>query len=1069
MSDKDHAGLDLRTGIDRRGFLQIIGTAAGTLALPRFSLTDEKAQDAFDALLQATHVGITGSVNLIRPRDLLNLQVEFLNLAPRERFLRAPTLHAVVGDRPSFLVMTLPGQHVLEERSGGSESTPSLPVKAFLSVPTSLVFRVPHELLPLDFVTESLLRWKEFELVVRPAGLAMCMPAKETAIVFSSRLSFVPARPAGISTTVKPRVIDGRTELWRADLADAPLRAIWTPDHQDAACDTASVEEAPDFDAPLQTPGDRRDIALSARRPSPDNPHAHPVDVRALALSPLGAWADIRGEWDPPASGDLIGWENRSTMGRDHYVKVARSGYLYPWGHKASLVEVTDRRILPSPAGADAAYLRYRFYLVVTQPVRVYPDPDAAPESAYPTQPFRTVEFITLKTPTLDAWRPGPASAIPDGNIDGHGRKAFWPKVGGTEFRFAIETRDWTGRLASTEVTAIFVGRDAAQDVLADVAQAYRDERSANSGMPVDRPGLRTAGFRGQPVAFAVENERDDTTLETASVTFGAKPGPNAAADCSDWPFSAVMSSASVRVPSVAHIAGFAEALDVAYDDRFDPAHPERNQAELFLVAGNAPHLDFAALGADKSGGVATPNMRIGGVSRTTGVVGDDIDNLADGNFQPGGFFPADAELLGGVKMGDVLEASPVVDTLPFCDGSNGGERIAMPKFSAIYSDGDEAPARACFQLDWQTTKLKSFPPLFEVGEKTCLRIQTTVCVGGGDSVEFTQQRGRVTDFKFTVPKVVRLSFVHFDFERVAGRPLRVDPKFSDERGIELLDALKWIDTLTTAIKTYVKGLVGGGEGPGIGDYFDYSISPRAVRLFFKYPLPDLPLGALTVSNMQTAIGIELPLLSRDGTLVFFDFSTRKNPFGVTVPPFGGGGFFGVGVATSGELRRIEGAIEFGGRFDVAIAGASGEVFVMVGIYYSMKADDKGNRQELAAYMRAGGSLRIIELITVSVEFYLVLMYIADESSPDFNSLCGEATVTVVVSIAFFSTGVELTFRKCFKGSEADAAPSSARGRLPTLIDNAYADSNGGESPMRFSEAVNGREGWREYWQAFAI
>ena len=1070
MRDEDAAGTDAPPGLGRRGFLKRIGATAGALALPRFSLTGAQARDAYQALRQAAQEGVTATIDLIRPEDLLNLKIELLNLVPRSRFLRAPTLHAVDEERPSFLVVTLPGQHILEARSKEDEPTPALPVRAFLSGPTTLVFRVPPHLLPLDFVAASLLRWNAFELVERPAGRAMCEPTRETSILFPSRLAFVTDEPIRIGAAATPRVIEGRAELWRAEFGDTALRAIWTPDSRDAGCDDTGASEAPDFDAPLQGPGDRRDIALSARRPSSQNPNARPVKVHGLVLSPLGAWADIRGAWDPPASAGLVAWENRTDMGRDHYVRVARSGFLFPWGHKASLVKVTDRRILPSPDGVDAAYLRYRFYLVVTQPLRLYPHPDEAPEGGHPTLPFRSVEFITLETPTLDTWRPDPASALPDGAIGDHGRDAFWPKVAGSEFRFAIETRDWSGRLASTEVSAIFVGFEAAKDpaVLADVEHAYIAERSSSAGVAVVRPGLRTAAFRGQPVAFAVENARDDTSLETGSVTFGATRRQEAGGDAADWPFSAVMAHAAVRVPSVAHIAGFTETLGVAYDARFDPAHPENNPAELFLVAGSAPHLDFTALGVDKSGGVATPNLRIGGLSRATGVVGDDIDHLADGSFQPGGFFPDDAELLGGVKMGDILAASPVVDTVPFCDGSTAGERSALPTFAAIYTnDGDQPGGRACFQLDWQTTRLKSFTPVFTVGDKACLRIQASVCVGAGGETEFTQQRGHVSDFEFTIPKVVRLRFEHFDFERVAGRPLRVNPKFRDEGGVELLDALKWIERLMKAIKTYVSGLM--GNGPGIGDYFDYSISPRAVKLFFKVELPKIPMGALTLSNMHTRLGIELPLLSRDGILIFFDFSTRDNPFAVSVPPFGGGGFFGIGVTTR-EVRRIEGAIEFGGRFDIAIAGASGEAFVMVGVYYSMKDDGAGRRQELAAYLRAGGSLRIIELITVSVEIYLVLIYIDQTASPDYNSLCGEATLKLIISIAFFSTGVELRFRKCFKGAEANDAPDLAGGVPAMLIDDAFAaPGDDGESPPRFREAVNGREGWREYWRAFAV
>lgn len=1076
MTYGDRGGTDI--GVNRRGFLKLAGASATALSLPLSSLADETAEASFKALLEMLSGGTDGQLTINRPLDLVNLKVTFLNLEGRKRFLASPVLDSIVDDQQAFLIVSLPGQHILEEQSEESEPTLTLPVKAFLSDRSTLVFRVPNEILPLPYSIESLLRWEDFELVIRPPAMPMCQPEHETSIVFPSRLAFVPDAPTTITAPARPRIIGGRTELWRADLSRSSLRAIWTPDHRDPDCEPVIVDGPPPFDAPLNEPGVRRDIALSARRVSIAEPNARPIDARTLALSSLGAWADLRGSWDPPAQGDLVEWENRSTMGRDNRVKVVRSGYLYPWGHKAVLVQLTERKILPSPAGPDAAYLRYRFFLVITQPVRRYRHPDVTLDLAHPRQPFRSIEFITTKTPTLDAWRPNPAPApaVPDGNINNHGRTAFWPKVGGTEFRFAIEVRDWTDRLASTEVTGIFVGLEQAQDpvVFAEIEQAYRSEMSSRTGTPVTRPGLRRAAFRGQPVAFAAENERDDTTAETSSVTFGGERRQNAPQGDLDFPFSAILSSASVRIPAVSQIAGFSDNLEVTYDDRIDPAHPENNPAELFLAVTNTPHLDFASLGSDKAGGVATPSMQISAVSRGTGPVGGDTTPLFEGNFQPDGFFPADAKLLGGVKMGDVMDKAKVKDMLPFCDGTGDQERSSMPKFGIAYNVTDTNPTgdfdgkeRICFNFDWETKKVKSFLPVLEVFDDTCLRLQTSVCFGGDDAVEFSQQRGRLTDFRFTIPKVIRIHFAYFDFERVEGRPLRVDVELIEEtqgrRKIELLAALKWVDKLITAIKNKMPG----GGGGGIGKHFDYDISVDAVKLFAKYEVPRIPLFVLDLSRIELRLGLEFPLLGDDGCLFILEFSTRKDPFGITVGPFAGGGFFGIGFVTD-ELRRIEGALEFGGRKEIGISGAKGEVFVMVGIYYGMKVEDGQKRQELAAYLRAGGSLQIIKLIRVSLEFYLVLMYIEDDGSPDDNSLCGEATIKVKVSIAFFSTTVSLNFRKCFKGGGADDEPDSAGLLSPMFIDAAVADTPDSPSQMSFHDAVNGRDGWREYWQAFA-
>ena len=67
---------------------------------------------------------------------------------------------------------------------------------------------------------------------------------------------------------------------------------------------------------------------------------------------------------------DLIEWDHLATQGRDHYVKIVYEGYLYPPGHRATLVKVTERKVLAphgdagNPADSPVAYLRQRMYIV---------------------------------------------------------------------------------------------------------------------------------------------------------------------------------------------------------------------------------------------------------------------------------------------------------------------------------------------------------------------------------------------------------------------------------------------------------------------------------------------------------------------------------------------------------------------------------------------------------------------------------------------------------------------------------------------------------------------------------
>ena len=101
---------------------------------------------------------------------------------------------------------------------------------------------------------------------------------------------------------------------------------------------------------------ERRDLA---RRQEEEPIPPEPVDVEGLWLSALGAWLDLHGEWDTDPYSDttirsILLWDHVAPLGRDQYVRVVYPGYLFPFGHKTSLVKLTERKMkdaAPSVAG----------------------------------------------------------------------------------------------------------------------------------------------------------------------------------------------------------------------------------------------------------------------------------------------------------------------------------------------------------------------------------------------------------------------------------------------------------------------------------------------------------------------------------------------------------------------------------------------------------------------------------------------------------------------------------------------------------------------------------------------
>jgi len=157
---------------------------------------------------------------------------------------------------------------------------------------------------------------------------------------------------------------------------------------------------------------------------------------------------------------------------------------------------------------------------------------------------------------------------------------------------------------------------------------------------------------------------------------------------------------------------------------------------------------------------------------------------------------------------------------------------------------------------------------------------------------------------------------------------------------------------------------------------------------------------------------------------VRFAVSERHKPFLVTVSLFGGGGFFAVGVSMKG-IEEVEASIEFGGNISINLGLASGGVSVMAGIYFGMK----GDIVELTGYLRCGGYLDVLGLISISLEFYLAFTY-RNKGDDKGSEVWGQASLKVSVKIAFFSTSVTLSEERRFAGADGD--PSFAQSVTPS-------------------------------------
>ena len=563
----------------------------------------------------------------------------------------------------------------------------------------------------------------------------------ETAIELPYKLVLSPHAAAGFAHVTKAPADNARVELWHSRLgtqtasgvndtddAGRTVRAVWArsgaplgfpirrgePDQprEDAfgkLIDTDSPYTSLDADdrwAIVHLTSDFVDY-----RPEP-------VDVRRLMLSSLGGWLDSLGTWTRkhPEVIALSEWRHLATMARDHYVRVVYEGMLFPFGHRAALVKVTERRFHHDRG--NAAYLRQRMFIVLRQHDRTYAAPGIVdPEDGElleRTWPFHLIRIRTHVTPPLDD--PKDCQLDPPTKFD---RELFWPKVNGKPFLFDIvaETIDRTVEFTAPAIFGSFDKTPVPRDptLMHQARDAYEKEPTS------------TVPLGGQLVTFAQPNVNGDTTFAVESLSLSAHvlddahktqldpfyelPASPAGKPC----FFAKVRAFQVHLPAVQVLAGASGASGAKFAHAFASESAGNgfggaNKGEVLLAVDSGPALDFATSG-DRSGGLVQPSITIKGVSRKLGPISgsagaDGLQEITNGNFKPTDFFGGalGPKLFGAISLADVISAAAV------------NELDKVPKFVTQLSAPAESLVTALAALGARAAALKAAVPAGPVG-----------------------------------------------------------------------------------------------------------------------------------------------------------------------------------------------------------------------------------------------------------------------------------------------------------------------------------------------------------------
>ena len=793
-----------------------------------------------------------------------------------------------------------------------------------------------------------------------------------------------------------------------------------------------------------------------------------PVPVNDLMLTTLGAYLDWHVFFDVPTPQDtylnIIEWEHIATLGRDHFVKIVEEGYLFPFGHRAAVVKITERKFHDP---TKSAVNRQRMFVVVLEKEVIYSRND--PENKFIEFPFQAVKIETNQTPNIDNPENSTLINVPTakkisrtpqikikGASSGNTMYNFYINVGGSGFPFDIVATDKEGQEHAFRIPLAFMENRIARDsaLMKDVIKEYQGKQADGFNKAYNETSLH-----GREIAFAEYLVEGDTAFETEMIKFDAQIYPVKGEG--DLKFHPKMKEARVFVKQINELTGIREPAIIGLED-------DNNKGGVFARVISESVVDFSG-GSDKAGGFLVPNMSISGLSKLQGPVSGALNDMKDLKFIPEEFFAAFenlpvAKIFGVIEIFDLLfgdSDSPFNLGGAFDDMINAvtsiREEIENIKNEILYLENlaeetqemvqnqindlkqmikdkvnellsalnDSIPripnlkaylTEEAFYAEykWQPrlggTNIEIIPSLLNVkvnNPSTALSI-TTKFEKPFDAEKPASMNGlaRFEKFGIDIVPLLAVNFNYLEFRTGSSEKTDVKVDIDKNNPIEFKGVLNFVNNLQSIIPS-----------DGFSDSGPYiKIKPTGVTAGFDISIPNVEVGICMISNISLGANVTLPFTGAPLTLGF-NFCKRENPFLLTISCFGGGGYFMM-VTTLKGIQSIEAAFEFGAAMSLNVGVASGGVSAMGGFYYKMEIVEGVEQTTLTGYLRLNGHLSILGLISLSLEFYLAFIAVIYQGK--VQKLEGVATLKVKVEVLFFSKTVSVTVRRELKGADAD-------------------------------------------------
>lgn len=1007
---------------------------------------------------------------------------------------------------------------------------------ARLGGPSRVSFRVaPSTTAPLS-VEGILTLAAEGEMVAgaAPPGL------EPTSVELPWRLRLAP-RPNTPGDVLRS-VVPARPILGRAGAA-----GLWHL-RLEAASGLALVPLGVDDDGDIAPPLDRgRRDRIFAEGSPPQQPPTAPY----LDLSPLGGTMSAKGTWP------TFAWEQEIVIGRDMVVKTESKGFLYPWGHRAILIQVV-RRVLTPDAGPATAGLQGLRLLVVPDPVRRRAEAGELARSL----PFDEVEVLQPTTEISQEEVPERFQRIP---------KRF------DQLILDLAARQQARAEQETAVTALFTQRIADINANADFAaggvnarldeirpridelaeidrlfqefaashppplpdttppvlkeeggsvvvepfippepgprplnhdeavelnnlsaeanniglqlQQIEADRQAQLAAPVTEDDLAAlGGFFAEVIAIAQQMRVDVPSFE--AFVQGIQDQASQQHDVFVWPHAdtggrlmlpircdelrmttPVLFLHDIRFADNEDFPEFAPLTDPVVLGKIDTAWTANDARRLpvpgipvdLVRAGPTaqpadvlPVHELTITGRPDGGGFRAVIEEAKVALRAVGELVPNLDGLArvtyDTDFIRDGVadkialrlpdgLPVDFRQAAD-KAGGLISPAFTADVLSRLDGPVDARALpgllpGPPDLSAAFKDATilgiplgsivdnvslpkplsiVAEPGGGVRMSWKDLQLKSHGPF--VAKPGLTTFELTVVRSPAE----TQTRCRIENFALVLPPGGDLVQLHFKALTFLQKPGHAPDLDVDGFRFELGGDLGLLKTLQDEVDF-------GSAAPTIHS------TPNGMRAGYSLAVPEVQAGMFIMKNIAASVSVEVPF---DGQPIVTSlaFASRENPFNLSVSIFGGGGYLLFEIAEEG-IRKLEASLDFGASVAVSVGVASAEVHALGGVRFLLE----GDQVKVTGFLRIGGSVDVLGLVSVSVELRVELTY-------DGNVLSGRATAVIEIDVTFWSGSIHLDSGEyVFAGAAVGPGPPPAavvEAHEPSLADwQSYRDKFG--------------------------